>query len=832
MLKLKNKKILITIQIITFFIIDFFLCFILFSSFLYAQEATSILNYFTEQQLIAFILYSDAEDILSIAKMYGLDISKDIKSLRLDLFKVFNLEIESIFIEEKYLLIIKKADYLFTENHEKENITIVKLLGNIYIYFENKVISADKLTFDLKNQQLIAEGNVVFIDDKSIYYASRVFFNLKTLTGFFYNVRGKLDNIWIIGEVVNKLVGKTFSGENLKISTCNNINMHYYILSSNFFYSENLILSFDNKVYVGSSPIFWLPIFINFDFGIGYPGEFGFVYQKREGFTFYNTYIVENDLSFFLDIYEKLGIFSGFYYNTNNIKVLFGIAYSQYLFYNSEYDLWTPYNNLLNIDKPLRIFRYGGKINLSYPIFNILNINMNIEYYGDPYFSYDFLTRTRKLKFEIGDFARTYYPSIFPSYTSNFEESLNILLNTRFINVSYSGKLGLSSYIKDPLYIYTPGYLKYFKYFFNLYNFNINMNLINFNLSFFYFSTNISGVTSYSEIYNSNEEKISGYKQTSLNIPFNFKLDILKLFNINLTILNSLSLNDSIDFKTNTINSKNSYYNFNLSSNFLINLDFIKLNSSYTTNYIKMFYIEDQNGWKSSIINNSLNINLLYNLIIINISNFINLYDSETKNLFSFNLKRVSNIKYSLIFNPSRLINLSYNGEYSIFYNLFIYNNYLLRINLYNFNFYNLKVNISNTVGFYQNLIDKLDTKFTNLFVLNVNFQDKFNMNVSINSSNEKFYTYNNLIDLMIDLFRSFNFFNINDRIISYFKLNYISIGIKRDFHDFFGYLNLSGNYFYDSLKNSYYFKFVISFGIQSISFTDLSFEDIIEKIY
>jgi len=826
----------ISFSIFTFFISYFFSSFSLFSNFqeVYAQEAISIFDYFTEEQMIVFILYSSYDELIELAKTYNIAIEKDEKKLKIALLKYFKLDLELIEIGDHSILIIKNADYFYTINYNEDNINIAKLIGNIYIFFDNKIILADKITFDLKNQQILAKGNVTFIDNNSTYYADEIYFNLKTSTGFFYNVKGKIDNYYLIGEFIQKLTGKAYFGNNVKISTCENEKMHYYILSSSFFYSDKIIMSFNNTLYIGSSAIFWLPIVINTNFGVGFPGDFGFLYSKREGFQFYNTFYFNSINSnkkniLWVDIYEKLGIAGLLNLESNGLKLIGGIAYSQYLFYNSNYDIWTPYSSELNILNPIKLIRYGIDIDLSEILFDFIKLSIHLSYTSDPYFSYDFIDRKRKIKVDLNDFVRTYYPNIFPEAKTSYEESVSLSFNYRIFNFSILSKALYNLYIVDEEYIYTPGYGYYYPNYLNYYSIRLNANYLNLGSKYLNFNSNIGFSSSYNEIQNKDYEKLNSYFINNINFPINFMVNFSGIFGFNLNLNNSISYNETKNLKTIEINNKNSSYNLNLSTNTNINLNFLKFNANYSFSYKNYFFIENQKGFDSSKLNLSININLLYDIIIINLSNYINLFNNQTKDIFYFDYKNISNMKISTKFNPNKIINLNYSTEYSIIYNIFLYHNYSLNINILNLNFYDFKINLYDFLSYLYDTVNIFNSSFKNNFSLRFTFKDSFLIEIIVSSFNDYIYSYDNFRELIIDLLKSFNFFNINDRLESNFKFNNMSINLMRDYHDFVGYLTFSGSYVYNSLKNLYDFKIVIFFGIRSKIFSSLNFEDFYE---
>ncbi len=95
------------------------------------------------------------------------------------------------------------------------------LEGNAAIEYQDVEITADRITYNLKTNDVEAQGNVIVDRGPSRLSADRVVMNLQSKTGTFFNARASLEpSIYFSGEVVEKVDDETFKITNGLFTSC------------------------------------------------------------------------------------------------------------------------------------------------------------------------------------------------------------------------------------------------------------------------------------------------------------------------------------------------------------------------------------------------------------------------------------------------------------------------------------------------------------------------------------------------------------------------------------------------------------------------------------
>lgn len=82
---------------------------------------------------------------------------------------------------------------------------MVKLEGNVQIVFQGQHLSCRKATIDLKNQKILAEGNVILSNEKVHVEGDRVEFYYKKNTGLIYNGFMQSGQVVFTGSLIEKV---------------------------------------------------------------------------------------------------------------------------------------------------------------------------------------------------------------------------------------------------------------------------------------------------------------------------------------------------------------------------------------------------------------------------------------------------------------------------------------------------------------------------------------------------------------------------------------------------------------------------------------------------
>jgi LPS-assembly protein len=95
------------------------------------------------------------------------------------------------------------------------------LEGNVVVTYQDIKISADRLTWNQKTNDIQAEGNVILDQGPQRLTAKRVFFNLDSKSGTLFEASGYVDpSIYFTGEKIEKLDEKTYRLTNGIFTAC------------------------------------------------------------------------------------------------------------------------------------------------------------------------------------------------------------------------------------------------------------------------------------------------------------------------------------------------------------------------------------------------------------------------------------------------------------------------------------------------------------------------------------------------------------------------------------------------------------------------------------
>ncbi len=191
---------------------------------------------------------------------------------------------------------------------------IVILRGNIKMEMGAAVISAKVVVYNKNTGDITITDELTFSDGENVIVAQKGVFNVQTKTGVLYGARStrepllfQTDKIRIVGE-------KKYVAEGMGFSTCELERPHYlFRVSKIWIYNDRRVVA-SNAIYVvGDIPLFYFPVIVHSDEGIGIIMQFGF--SNRRGEFLQNTvrYTTEGGFrwKFKLDIYKKMGYYGG-----------------------------------------------------------------------------------------------------------------------------------------------------------------------------------------------------------------------------------------------------------------------------------------------------------------------------------------------------------------------------------------------------------------------------------------------------------------------------------------------------------------------------------------
>lgn len=282
------------------------------------------------------------------------------------------------------------------------------LNGDVQVLLGEKKIHADELKINISAGLVTGDGNVTFIDGPKTYLAERFFYDTSNDEALFFSGRTTLGKFFYSGKVIRKVhESEKFVADEVSLTTCGLKNPHYRVEAQRlFYYDEKRVLIKDASFYYGSEALFKLPYFYR---NLEKPEiKSAIFFRERSGLIVQNTYYPikteTRELVLKGDFYERLGTYTGVGYRDNYSKgetrVDLSTALSKDMyFYNSVTGNWSPLgppgSETYGIDRSFRYrFDIYQKLNWGYRVENTSEINLS--WIKDPYYEYDFERRIER----------------------------------------------------------------------------------------------------------------------------------------------------------------------------------------------------------------------------------------------------------------------------------------------------------------------------------------------------------------------------------------------------------------------------------------------------
>jgi len=331
-------------------------------------------------------------------------------------------------------IILRHADSIEYSLDEKGD-GVFWLRGDVDVSYAGKEIRADEVNVNTGARIVTGNGNIVFTDGQRRYLAQSFFYNVKSGEGLFFEARTSLGKFFYSGrtirlppEVPNPggkgTRGERFIGEKMSLTTCDLDNPHYRIEAERLYYyggagdgstgqtvgdkgETGRVLIENGSFSYGNEPVIGLPY--------AYRRlkkravQTAFISRERSGLSVQNTYTpIETDERALVlkgDFYERLGIYGGADFRTAREKrdtaVWGSLALSNDVYNEADFGqpvsgTWTPLGppgaSTYSIDRSIRYRAgYGGRYVFGKTFDNTLEIDL--AWVSDPYYEYDFERR-------------------------------------------------------------------------------------------------------------------------------------------------------------------------------------------------------------------------------------------------------------------------------------------------------------------------------------------------------------------------------------------------------------------------------------------------------
>jgi lipopolysaccharide assembly outer membrane protein LptD (OstA) len=763
-------------------------------------------------------------------------------------------------IEEGDAIVLHRADFIEYRETEggEENIL---LRGNVDITYKKKRINADEVRINADQGFITGKGNITFIDDTgATYLAEEFFYDIDTDEGVFFQGKTTLKKFIYKGDVIRKIhESEKFVSDDVSITTCNIKYPHYRVQAKRlFYYDPDYVLIKDASFYFGQDALIELPYYYN---NLKEPDiKTSIHFRERAGLVIQNTYYPvntdETKLALKGDFYERLGVYAGadfssdYSFGETDLKASAAFANDIY-YYDNVTENWSPWgppgSTDFTVNRYLR-YKVGGYQKFEYGDTVDNTTEVNLAWVSDPYYEYDFERRSETFDFfKIIEQAESDYPR----KDSGFSWYVNHYTNIDSLNFSVLNSMTFMPQRNTEIdTVYMPGYYQHKLYTITAPNVTIS-----------HYDTILQGIQP--EIFSGLDyASYANYYHTAYYDEAGMLYSEVHRATTSLNLRKTYALAEYIEFTPEIEVGASGQSHIEPTSSELLD------DQRHT-----LLYGETK---ESLLIGpEELNLTLYHNLKYklagpddnyeygrfriheLGLSGYAEFWKFTEELATSYNLRpafdwssgsynpdvldqrRFSPLVNTLTFRPVTTIALSDRFVYDIANSRPRMNSFIL--NYYNDNIYldTNRITLDWNLDWEHNFTDPLMDILHSTFEVNVDIQPYLTLYFSVYSRNEDVWRYFpgiaqdygvEPVNPIVDLLKSFNFFNDQDRKDSFFKLKSLSFGLTRDLHDWqlnFDYTG-SREISYDGTQYLWNNTFSISIGLKEAedvnihtSFTD-----------
>ncbi len=787
---------------------------IYFFIFLIFIAAFPYILYSKDSSIYDLLATESIEEIKKACRVRGLSDSGDIFALKQRLMKYeasrrgfyYNERVKNI---KKGDLFLSYADYV-SAYRDRIGDEIFILFGNVKIEYFNKLIKANVLRVNYTKKIVVGSGNITYIDGKSEYRANGIYYNLKEDRGIFYNAETYLGNFIYKGKNIKKISGESkYIGQNVSLTTCNLSKPHYIVKADKLYYFDSTLVLIKNmKLFFGEDDILEIPYYFKNLKEQSFKTSVFF--RDRSGLVVQNTYFPlknnRNELKLMGDYYERLGFYTGFRWlrsvDEDRLELNASCALSNRTYYYENIsENWSQFipsgTGKYNV---LREFRYrlgasGYKvIKNSYKN----KLEFNWEWIKDPYYSYDFERRYEEFSIAklVGESENDYPAKSGPlnwNITNNFNWND---LNASLVNyINFYPQRNLSEDV-----VYYPDYYQYRLYSALLPGVDIQ------------YSNKISGDGIFggaSYLFNTGYDNRYYFDERGRLNKHAHSVQIESTIYNSYLIGNYLSVEPSLQAGVNikkhenptsedTLDDKRNSLLFGKFENDLrIGGDELYFGSKYRIKY--KLAGPDDNYEYGNFREHDITLGLYLKKKRIQNKIYTSLdlkpvYD-WTSRRYSFTLSgnRFMPVVEEVSYLPCDYLSFNDTLIYDVSEARFKTNAFLFNFDNENFRLFKKDLEVSWSVNWQHNFINPEVDFLTSTFFVKTKLLSTLDVYLGFYSRNDEMWRYFTStskkygverINPLTDLLKSFNFFNINDRKESNFKLKAFSFGFVHDLHE------------------------------------------------
>lgn len=262
--------------------------------------------------------------------------------------------------------------------------------GNVVVRYGADIIYADRVTYDTKAREAMADGNVRIYSGDKIYRGQQLRFNFDTKHVVSSDF-GIVDYpLMASGKSVATPEDNHYTIREGSFTTDNREKPSYRLKANTVeIYPDNEVVLKNVVVYIGDVPVMWVPVFVQSLKSETSAYSFELGSSSRFGAYFYNTYnwVVDANLAigYHFDLREKRGLAGGLDIKFKPTRDGDGLIKA---YYAADED--HLYNPSFIPRSPVNKERYRLTLQQRVPFGNDVNVLTDLNVLSDPYINQDF----------------------------------------------------------------------------------------------------------------------------------------------------------------------------------------------------------------------------------------------------------------------------------------------------------------------------------------------------------------------------------------------------------------------------------------------------------
>ncbi|OIO02422.1 hypothetical protein COY52_11220 [Candidatus Desantisbacteria bacterium CG_4_10_14_0_8_um_filter_48_22] len=139
---------------------------------------------------------------------------------------------------------------------------IVEGWGKVGVRYKDVEIYSDYLRVNVESEEILASGNISFMSRSGKIEGDSVAYGIKSERGIVQNASTSFQPLFYRGKKIEKLSDKELTVSNGLCTTCDLPEPHYSLRASRIsIYPEDSIVAFNVGLFLGSVPVFYIPVF-------------------------------------------------------------------------------------------------------------------------------------------------------------------------------------------------------------------------------------------------------------------------------------------------------------------------------------------------------------------------------------------------------------------------------------------------------------------------------------------------------------------------------------------------------------------------------------------